>query len=131
MEFSQQIREIFSLSCFHVLITFKLKRLLPATPNWGRIEGKDIDLKTILSTCPDILGVFEHVLGLIRPHKLLCHQQTPAANNLTFDLMCSGWPFMKTKNKNGPNTEPCGTPEVTDTWEDFSFSKRTVCDLFD
>ena len=38
---------------------------------------------------------------------------------------------MKTKNKNGPNTEPCGTPEVTDTWEDFSFSKRTVCDLFD
>ena len=38
---------------------------------------------------------------------------------------------MKTKNKTGPNTEPCGTPEVTDTWEDFSFSKRTVCELFD
>ena len=26
---------------------------------------------------------------------------------------------MKTKNKIGPNTDPCGTPEVTDTWEDF------------
>ena len=26
---------------------------------------------------------------------------------------------MKTKNKIGPNIEPCGTPDVTDTWEDF------------
>ena len=38
---------------------------------------------------------------------------------------------MKTKNKIGPNTEPCGTPDVTDTWVDFLLSKTTVCDLFD
>ena len=38
---------------------------------------------------------------------------------------------MKTKNKIGPSTDPCGTPEVTVTWEDFSLSKTTVCDLFD
>ena len=36
---------------------------------------------------------------------------------------------MKTKNKIWPNTDPCGTPEVTDTWEDISFSKTIVCDL--
>ena len=35
---------------------------------------------------------------------------------------------MKTKNKIGPSTDPCGTPEVTVTWEDFSLSKTTVCD---
>ena len=29
---------------------------------------------------------------------------------------------MKTKNKIGPSTDPCGTPEVTVTWEDFSLS---------
>ena len=37
---------------------------------------------------------------------------------------------MKTKNKIGPNTEPCGTPEVTDTWEDFIFqddSLQSIC----
>ena len=28
-----------------------------------------------LPTCPDLLAVFERVLGLIRPDKLLCHQQ--------------------------------------------------------
>ena len=38
---------------------------------------------------------------------------------------------MKTNNKIGPNTGPCGTPDVTITWEDFSLSKMTVCDLFD
>ena len=38
---------------------------------------------------------------------------------------------MKTKNKIGPSIDPCGTPEVTVTWEDFSLSKMTVCDLFD
>ena len=27
------------------------------------------------ATCPDLLGEFEHVLGLIRPDNLLCHQQ--------------------------------------------------------
>ena len=31
---------------------------------------------------------------------------------------------MKTKNKIGPNTEPCGTPDVTVTWEDFCFLRR-------
>ena len=38
---------------------------------------------------------------------------------------------MNTNNKTGPNTEPCGTPDVAFTWEDFSLSKTTVCDLFD
>ena len=38
---------------------------------------------------------------------------------------------MKTKIKIGPNTEPCVTPDVTVTLEEFSFSKTTVCDLFD
>ena len=38
---------------------------------------------------------------------------------------------MKTKNKIVPNTEPCGTPDVTVTWEDFSLSKTIVLDLFD
>ena len=38
---------------------------------------------------------------------------------------------MKTKNKIGPSTDPCCTPEVTVAWEDFSLSKTTVCDLFD
>ena len=80
---------------------------------------------TILPTSPDLLIVFEHVLGLIRPDKLLCHQQ------ITSPLMCSGRSFMKTKNKIGPNTEPCGNPEVTVTWADFSLSKTTVCNLFD
>ena len=36
---------------------------------------------------------------------------------------------MKTKNKFGSNTEPCGTPDVIDIWEDFWFSNTTVCDL--
>ena len=36
---------------------------------------------------------------------------------------------MKTKNKIWPSTEPCRFPDVTDTWEDFSFSKTTVCGL--
>ena len=37
---------------------------------------------------------------------------------------------MKTKNKIGPNTESCGTPDVTITLEDL-FSMTSVCDLFD
>ena len=32
---------------------------------------------------------------------------------------------MKSKNKIGPSTDPCGTPEGTVTWEDFSLSKTT------
>ena len=31
---------------------------------------------------------------------------------------------MKIKNKIGPNTEPCGTPEVTVTLEDSRFLRR-------
>ena len=49
----------------------------------------------------------------------------------SFSTHIKTMPCMKTKNKTGPNTEPCGTPDLTVTWEDFSFSKRTVCDLFD
>ena len=31
---------------------------------------------------------------------------------------------MKTKNKIGPSTDPCGTPEVTVTWEISRFLRR-------
>ena len=38
---------------------------------------------TILPTCPDLLGVFEHVLCLIWPDKLLCHQLLSYLDNMS------------------------------------------------
>ena len=36
-----------------------------------------------------------------------------SAKSLTLDLTCSGRSFMYARNKMGPRTDPCGTPEET------------------
>ena len=49
-----------------------------------------------------------------------------SANNRIFDLVLSGRSLMFIKNSIGPRTEPWGTPDVTGTVPDFSFSRTTV-----
>ena len=52
-----------------------------------------------------------------------------SARSRTCDDSFSGRLFMKTRNRIGPKTEPCGTPELTGTDPDSSPSITTVCDL--
>ena len=46
-------------------------------------------------------------------------------------LLCivSGISFMYKRNKQGPSTEPCGTPDITGHDSDSSPSRTTRCDL--
>ena len=37
---------------------------------------------------------------------------------------------MKAKKSKGPNTVPCGTPEITSAWEDLHSSNSTRCFLW-
>ena len=53
-----------------------------------------------------------------------------SAKSLTLDLTCSGRSFMYARNKMGPRTEPCGTPEETDIvpeWEPFVTTDCFYC----
>ena len=50
-----------------------------------------------------------------------------SANNRILDLVLSGRSLIYIKISIGPRTEPWGTPYVTGTVPDFSFSRTTVC----
>ena len=49
-----------------------------------------------------------------------------SANRPTWDCTLSGRSLMYSRNRVGPRTEPCGTPEDTGTSSEHSPSKRTV-----
>ena len=52
-----------------------------------------------------------------------------SANSLTDDPMFSPMSLIYSKNINGSNTVPCGTPDLTLTKLDFSPSTNTFCSL--
>ena len=52
-----------------------------------------------------------------------------SAKSLTPDLTCSGRSFMYARNKMGPRTEPCGTPEETGIVPEWKQLVSTVCFL--
>ena len=49
-----------------------------------------------------------------------------SANRRTWDCTLSGRSLMCSRNKIGPRTEPCGTPEDTGTSSEHSPSRRTL-----
>ena len=48
-----------------------------------------------------------------------------SANSRTDDLMLSGRSLMKIRNRTGPKTDPCGTPERTGTGSEARPSNTT------
>ena len=54
-----------------------------------------------------------------------------SAKSLMLLLIVSGMPFMYIRKRQGPKTEPCGTPERTGHESKCSHSRTTLWDLFD
>ena len=54
-----------------------------------------------------------------------------SANSLMLLLIESGMSLMYMRNRQGPNTDPCGTPDSTWQEPDCSPSRTTLCDLPD
>ena len=52
-----------------------------------------------------------------------------SAKSLTLDLTWSGRSFMYARNKMGPRTEPCGTPEETGIVPEWKLFVTTDCFL--
>jgi hypothetical protein len=67
------------------------------------------------------------------PHKRLLYKlKYYGADTNTLNWLCliySWKSFMNAKKRIGPSTVPCGTPEVTCIFSDFSLSNMTVCVL--
>ena len=53
-----------------------------------------------------------------------------SANSLALLFRESDKSFIYARNRQGPRTEPCGTPDMTGTVEDCLPSTTTDCDLF-
>ena len=53
------------------------------------------------------------------------YQTQSSANSQTDDLMLSGRSLMKIRNRTGPKTDPCGTPERTGTGSEARPSNTT------
>ena len=49
------------------------------------------------------------------------------ANNLAFDLRPSGKSLMYIRKSKGPRTEPCGTPALTSSHDEFVPLRTTRC----
>ena len=60
----------------------------------------------------------------------LYRRQSSAKRRESEWLTASGRSLMKAKKSKGPNTVPCGTPEITSAWEDLHPSNSTRCFLW-
>ena len=50
-----------------------------------------------------------------------------SAKSLVLEATVFGRSFMYVRNKQGPSTEPCGTPDLTLMWSDWLPSTTTAC----
>ena len=57
------------------------------------------------------------------------HMAVSSAKRLTLDLTCSGRSFIYTKERMGPRTEPCGTPNETGILSGLMPLMTTACFL--
>ena len=58
------------------------------------------------------------------------YKRQSSANSRTCEVTTLGRSLMWRRNSSGPSTEPCGTPESTDTWLDFLPSTTTRVPFF-
>ena len=57
------------------------------------------------------------------------YKSVSSANSLTVEITPFGLSLMYVRNNEGPNTDPCGTPEVTGEEVDVAPSQMTVWTL--
>ena len=62
---------------------------------------------------------------------MVIYMMVLSANSLMLLLIESGISLMYMRNRQGPSTDPCGTPDNTVQASDFSPSRTTFCDLSD